>query len=319
MNFHERSDRFHSYNAWLKERFGGRVAKLSLDLGMPCIHRTLHPPGCAYCRPGVIMADRIGALGSVTAQIDEGLLRVGKRYETDLFLAYFQNETPTAGDLVWLLDRYDEALKHPGVLGMILSTRPDCLPEELLDALAERSRTKPIFLELGLQSMWDETLVAIGRGHDVACFKDALTRARSRDFPVAAHMILGLPGETPESMEESFRLLSGLPVDSVKIHHLQVYPGAPLEAAWRRGDLRIFERFEDYLDVLVPCLEVLPWRIKVQRVVADAPSFYTLAPNWGLNKNEVLYRLARRFEERGSRQGSRAEKEVIDVFHSRQA
>lgn len=298
--------RFNNYNSHLRLCFGGRVAKISLDLGIPCPHRRRRGPGCTFCRPGVIMADRIGALGSITNQIDGGVMVLSRRYETDLFLAYFQNETNTVGDLEWLMARYDEALHHPKVRGIIVSTRPDMLSDPLLDLLQIRSRRKPVFLELGLQSSHEATLRRINRGHDVADFTDALWRSHERGLPVCAHVILGLPHETPEMMAQTFRFLGGLPLDSVKIHHLQIYRGAPLELSWWSGQLQVFERFEDYLPVLLDCLELLPWRIKVQRLVADAPQSYILAPHWNLTKNEIIAAVEAGFAARQTRQGSRA-------------
>ncbi len=308
---------FNSYNAYLRLRFGGRVGKLSLDLGVPCPHRREHPPGCVFCRPGVIMADRIGALGSITNQINAGVQAVGKRYQTDIFLAYFQNESNTAGNVEWLLERYDEALSHPHVSGIIVSTRPDMVSETLLDLLGSRSWRKPVFMEFGLQSVHDETLMRINRGHDFETFRRAVEAAHHRRLPVAAHVILGLPGETREMMVETFQRIARLPLDSVKIHHLQIYRESPLEPAWWRKEVRTFDSFrDDYLPVLLDCLEVLPWRIKIQRLVADAPSSYILAPTWNLRKNEIIAMVEEGFEARKTRQGSAAapESPIIERF-----
>jgi radical SAM protein (TIGR01212 family) len=296
---------FNSYSSYLRLRFGGRVAKVGLDLGIPCPHRKRHGPGCTFCRPGVIMADRIGALGSIVNQINGGMMVMGARFEADLFLAYFQNETNTAGDLEWLLARYDEALLHPKMSGIVISTRPDMLPDALLDLLQIRARRKPVFLELGLQSIHKETLRRINRGHDFATFEEAVYRANERGLPVCAHVILGLPHETPEMMSETFRALGKLPIDSVKIHHLQVYRGAPMELAWWNGEVPVFESLEDYLPVLLDCLEWLPWRVKIQRLVADAPLSYVLAPHWNLVKNQVISEVEAAFINRGTRQGYR--------------
>lgn len=294
---------YNSYNAFLRQRFGGRCVKLSLDLGVPCPHRKNHPPGCIYCRPGVIMADRISALGSITNQINAGVLSLGARYKTDLFLAYFQNETATAGDTQWLLDQYNEAIVHPKVKGVIISTRPDMVTEHLLDILHGKAFRKPIFLEFGLQSSHDRTLETINRGHDLQTFEDAVRMAAKREFRVCAHVILGLPGETREMMVDTFRYLGKQPIDSIKIHHLQIYEKTALEEKWWRGELTLFERFEDYLPVLVDCLEVLPWRVKVQRLVADAPRTYLLAPQWNLTKNEIIQSVEEEFKKRKTKQG----------------
>lgn len=298
---------FNSYNAYLRQRFGGRVGKLSIDLGIPCPHRREHPPGCIYCRPGVIMDSKAGALGTVGNQIDAGALAVGKRYQTDIFLAYFQNETSTAGDPRWLLERYEEAFSHPKVSGVIISTRPDHISDAQFDILATKSWRKPVFLEFGLQTIHESTLKLINRGHDLEAFRNAVLKASELKLPVAVHVILGLPGETHSMMKDTFRALGELPIDSIKIHHLQIYRNAPLEIQWWRGEANTFEDFDrDYLPVLLDCLEVLPWRVKVQRLVADAPSTYVLAPDWGLNKNDIISRVEAGFKERGSRQGDKS-------------
>ncbi len=301
---------FNSYNAYLRLRFGGRVAKISLDLGLPCPHRHANPPGCLFCRPGVIMSERVRSLGSITNQIDAGVLALGPRYHTDLFLAYFQNETNTAGEHEWLIARYDEAFRHPRVKGVVISTRPDFVSEPLMDVLAGRSWRKPVFIEYGLQSVHDTTLKRINRGHTYADFVKAVEMTHQRGIPVAVHVILGLPGETPEMMRETFRRLADLPLDSIKIHHLQVYRGSALELPFYQGEVPIFETFDDYLPVLLDCLELLPWRIKVQRLVADSPRALLVAPQWWDLKNQIIAGVENGFQERGTRQGERARSSV---------
>ena len=187
------------------------------------------------------------------------------------------------------------------------------MPENLLDILAARSMRKPVFLEFGLQSIHDCTLERINRGHDYATFEKAVTQAHRCKLPVAAHVILGLPGETPEMMLATFRKLAELPLDSIKVHHLQVYRQSPMEALWYQGEIPLFESFNEYLPVLLDCLEVLPWRIKIQRLVADAPRAYILAPNWDENKNEIIQRVEEGFKQRGTKQGSKADPRCVRV------
>jgi len=294
---------FNSYNAYLKQRFGKRAVKVSLDLGVFCPHRKNHPPGCIYCRPGVIMNDELSHKKSITEQIEVRLDKLARRYKTDVFLAYFQNETPTAGDIDWLLANYREAFDHPKVAGVIVSTRPDSVPEHLFELLAEKSKEKPVFIEFGLQSIHDQTLEKINRGHDFAVFKNALKKAQAANLPVGVHLILGLPGETPEMMMQTFAKMGDLGVDSIKIHHLQIYKNSFLEQEFKEDKVETFKTFDDYLPVLLDCLEVLPWEVKVQRLVADSPREYVIAPAWMENKNTIIQRVEQAFEARGTRQG----------------
>lgn len=296
---------FNSYNAWLKKRFGKRAVKVSLDLGVSCPHRKEHPPGCIYCRPGVIMNEN-GQQKSITEQIDSSVEKLAKRYKTDVFLGYFQNETPTAGPIDWLLEHYHKAFDHPQISGVIVSTRPDCVPENLFELLAEKNREKPVFIEFGLQSIHDESLARINRGHDYATFLKAFNKAKDAGLPVGVHLILGLPGETTEMMKQSFAKVGDLGVDSIKIHHLQVYKKTRLEELYNRGEIKIFDTFEDYLPILLDCLEVLPWEIKVQRLVADSPRSFLLAPKWSLRKNTIIQSVEDAFVKRGTRQGFKA-------------
>ena len=154
---------FNSYNAHLARRFGARTAKVSLDLNIPCPHRERDGKGCLFCQPGVIIPDRIGDLGDIRTQIDTGIPLLRKRYKAEVFLAYFQDETSSAGNRDWLLRQYRVAFEHPNISGVILSTRPDFIDGSLADTILERACGKPLFVELGLQSIHDETLVRINR------------------------------------------------------------------------------------------------------------------------------------------------------------
>lgn len=293
------------YADYLRARFGSTVAKVSLDLGRPCPHRAAHPPGCAFCRPGVIMSERVSALGTIAAQLEHGISAQARRYKARHFLAYFQNETSTYGPLPELLAAYDTALAHPGIAGLIISTRPDYLPAPLLAELAARAAEKPIFLELGLQSSHDETLRRIGRGHDYACFLHALDACARAGLETTAHLILGLPGESPAEMALSATRLGQTPLSAVKLHHLQIYENTPFAAAYTRGELSVYESFAAYLPVVTEVLRALPWRIYVARVVADSPGAPLVAPRWGHDKSQIYEGIEQELAARQARQGDR--------------
>jgi len=252
------------------------------------------------------MIERSGAYDTIANQINLKALKVGARYKTDIFLAYFQNETNTIGDIEWLRARYDEAFNHRKIKGVVISTRPDMISEQVFDMLAIKQHKKPVFLEFGLQSIHSQTLKRINRGHDFEDFNRVLQMASERRIPVAVHIILGLPGETPEMMIETCKILAQLPIDSIKLHHLQIYRDAPLEADWYQNKIKLFDSFEDYLPVVCDCLEVLPWRIKIQRLVADSPKTYLLAPGWDINKNQIIKGVEDELARRGTKQGSKS-------------
>jgi len=297
---------FNSFNAFMRKRFGGRTAKISLDLGVPCPHRLQHPPGCIYCRPHIIMPEQQSRAGDITAQLNRGIEQVGRRYDCERFIAYFQNETNTAGETGWLTEQFKLAADNEKVVGLIISTRPDCIDEILLDRMAEIAQSKPLWLELGLQSTHDQTLQRINRGHSLADFERALAMANIRGLPVGVHMILGLPGETPAMMAQSFTRLAAIPIDSLKIHHMQVYADTKLEQMWRTAEFKLIDDIGDYIPLVADLLELLPWRIRIQRIVADSPQKVLLAPKWNLNKNIIIKMLEDEFARRGSRQGSRS-------------
>ncbi len=297
---------FNNYNAVMAQRFGGRTAKVSLDLNIPCPHRERDGRGCLFCQPGVIIPDRIGELGDIQTQIDVGIPLLKKRYKAKAFLAYFQDETSSAGETEWLLRQYRTAFDDPRISGVVLSTRPDFITGSFVDAILDHAGGKPLFIELGLQSTHDKTLRRINRGHDYATFAHCLTGLAQRPLDLAAHVILGLPGEDHTMMMQTAQTLATLPLDSLKIHHLQIYPQSELRKDWDQGQIPVFAGLDDYLPVLVDFLERIPWRIAIQRVVADAPKQYVLAPQWTETKNEILSHLEAEFQRRQTRQGSRS-------------
>jgi radical SAM protein (TIGR01212 family) len=261
--------------------------------------------GCLYCNPRGSGTGAWGRGQSITAQMEAGLERLGRRYGASRFIAYFQSYSNTYAPPARLKQLYDEALAFPQVVGLSVGTRPDCLEDEVLEMLADYKRDRLVWLELGLQSAQDATLASINRGHDVACFSQAVTRAAARGLAVVAHVILGLPGEGPREMAATATYLARLPLQGVKIHLLYVVKDSGLARLYRTGGYVCLEE-EEYVNFTVDFIERLPAHLVIHRITGDPHPEELVAPAWCLNKSRVLQRLREEFARRGSRQGSRA-------------
>lgn len=294
-------------NSHLKGRFGVRVQKITLDAGLTCPNRDgrVGVGGCLYCNA---RGSGTGAWArglSLTDQMRQGLAHLQRRYRAQKFIAYFQSFSNTYAPFPRLKALYEEALAFPEVVGLSIGTRPDCLPEEVLELLAGYARKHLVWLELGLQSAHDATLARINRGHDVACFTAAVTRAAARGLEVIAHVILGLPGEGPAELAATARYLASLPLQGVKIHLLYVIRGSGLARLFQAGEYLCLEEAE-YVGLVADFLELLPAHLVIHRLTGDPHPGELLAPAWCLGKSRVLKAIRAEFARRGSRQGSRA-------------
>lgn len=297
--------RYRDYNGYLREIFGERVQKLSLDAGLNCPNRdgTIGRGGCIYCdQRGSGTGAMIHEGLSIDAQIVRGRRFAEARYGARKFIAYFQSFTNTYGPLSKLKALYDQAMAHESVVGLAVATRPDCVNAQVLDLLGSYQKDLLVWLEYGLQSAHDRTLIRINRGHSVACFEHGVRLAHARGLKVCAHVILGLPGETREMMLQTARFLGRLSVDGVKIHLLYVVKGTPLAELYQRGEYRCLER-DAYVDLVVDFLELLPPSMIIQRLTGDPTASGLLAPLWAKEKSKVLYFIQRRLGERDTWQG----------------
>ncbi len=290
---------------WLRRVYGGPVAKLGLDPGIPCPHRAAEGGGCRYCPPGG--AGRGGEPRAIALQLREGLIRLARRAERagrplPAILAYFQAHTATNTTPARLAGLLDQALVHPRVAGLIVATRPDCLDAPRLAVLSAAARRRPLWLELGLQSAHDPTLAAMGRGHDAACFARAVAACRAAGLRVVAHVILGLPGEGPAETEATARFLAGLGVWGVKLHNLLILEGSGLARDWRDGRLAPLARAV-WAGLAARFLAHLPPAVTIHRLVADPGPDRLLAPAWAADKNAALAALAAELAARGLKQG----------------
>jgi hypothetical protein len=239
---------------------------------------------------------------SLDEQMVKGMDWARKKYGASRFIAYFQSFTNTYGPVPHLRELYDRALKHEGMVGLSVGTRPDCVGKEVLGLLASYRKNFLVWLELGLQSAHGSTLIKINRGHDVACFDRAVGEAHANGLTVCAHVILGLPGESHEMMMETARHLGALAVEGVKIHALYVVEGTPFAEIYERGGYRCLER-EEYVELLLDFLERLPPGMVIQRLTGDPMPAELVAPLWVKDKIKTLNLIRKRLEERDSWQG----------------
>jgi uncharacterized protein len=299
--------RYYALSRFLKKRFGCRVHRVTIDAGFTCpnVDGTVAVGGCVYCDNRSFSPNRRLPRTTIREQVRRGIEILQARNGAERFLAYFQAATNTYAPPAKLKRLYDEALDHPQVVGLAVGTRPDCVPDEVLDLLEAYAGERYVCLELGLQSMHDRSLDWMNRGHHFDAFVDAVARCQGRGLDLCAHVILGLPGESPDDMMATAEALAHLPVDGVKIHNLHVVRDTPLEDQYRRGEVRLLTR-EEYVGVVCDFLERLPARMVIHRLTGDAPPDYLVAPLWCLDKPGLLHDIQAELERRDTWQGIHA-------------
>jgi len=300
------SSSYRSFRQFLQDRFGQRVHRVALDAGFTCpnVDGTVTVGGCVYCDNRSFSPNRRLPRRSVRAQIEDGIEILRQRYGAQKFLAYFQAGTNTYAPVEKLKRLYDEALDHPDVVGLMIGTRPDCVAEPVLSLVEQYSRDRWVCLELGLQTIHDRSLRWMNRGHDFACFLDAVKRSQNRGFDLCAHVILGLPGETHDDMLATAEVCASLGLNAIKIHNLHVVKDTPLEAMYRRGEVPMFA-LDEYIQILCDFLERLPPEMVIHRLSGDAPGEYLIAPLWCRDKSAIVRGVEAEFRRRGTRQGTK--------------
>lgn len=300
------TERYYSLNRYLRETFGEKVYKLALDGGMTCPNRdgTLDTRGCIFCSAGGSGDFAEGRCASVSAQIEQAKARIRAKTDAAKFIAYFQSYTNTYAPTEYLENLFTQAIADPSVAALSIGTRPDCLPAEVVALLARLNRIKPVWVELGLQTIHEATARSIRRGYPLAVYEDALHRMKAAGITVIVHVILGLPGESREMMLATIDYLGGKHrPDGIKLQLLHVLEGTDLAAEYRAGKFQTME-MEEYFDILFACLERLPPDMVIHRLTGDGPKKLLLAPLWTANKKLVLNELNRQLERRNIRQGS---------------
>ena len=302
--------RYNDFPTSFKRKFNERVQKVSVDAGFTCPNRdgTKALNGCSYCNNKTFKPDYCRLETSISEQIEQGIRFFSKRYQSARFLAYFQAYSNTYADLSVLKERYQEALAHPKVIGLVLGTRPDCVNEEILDYLAELAREFYVVVEYGVESVKDETLQRINRGHLFEEAQWAIRETANRGIHTCAHLILGLPGESRADFLNQALEVGKLPIENLKLHQLQIHKGTRMAAEFRDSpeDFHLFS-VEEYVDLVVDYLELLNPKIIIERFVSQSPNELLIAPKWGLKNFEFVAKVEKRLAERNTWQGRRFE------------
>lgn len=298
--------RYNEYGFWLKEQLGVKTQKISLNAGFTCPNRDgrVGTGGCTYCNNQTFNPDYCITEKSVTEQLEEGKHFFARKYPDMKYLAYFQAYTNTYASLDHLKAKYKEALSVPDVIGIVIGTRPDCMPDALLDYLEELNRRTFLVVEYGIESIYDATLLRINRGHTHAQTVDAITRTAARGIRVGAHLILGLPGEGRDALLHEAEILSSLPITLLKLHQLQLIKGTRMAEEYlaNPADFHLFTP-DEYIDLVIDFIEHLRADIILERFVSQSPSSLLAIPGWGLKNHEFVDRLHRRMNERDAHQG----------------
>ena len=285
---------YRDFSDFLAEHFEGKVQKLSINAGFTCPNRdgTVGIGGCTYCNNQTFNPDYCKPRLSVTEQIEEGKRFFARKYPTMRYLAYFQAYTSTHGEIARLKSLYEEALAVDDVVGIIIGTRPDCMPAELLDYLAELKKRAFVMIEYGAESSHDATLQLINRCHTWQCTVDAVNATAARGISVGLHFIMGLPGESEEMMLTTVDRLSELPLSTVKFHQLQLVKGTRMAIDVERGDYDVMRMdVEQYLDLCCKIVRRINPRIAIERFTSQSPAELLIYPRWGMKNYQFTHRL----------------------------
>ena len=298
--------RYNDFPTYFRNKFSERVQKVSVDAGFTCPNRdgSKGLGGCTYCNNKTFKPTYCNLENSVSSQIQQGVDFFARKYKSMKFLAYFQAYTNTYAPLENLKELYEEALKHPKVVGLVVSTRPDAVNEELLDYFEELSQGVYVMLEFGLESHLNRTLESINRGHTFEESVWALEQTAIKGINNCAHLILGLPGESREELLEQAKVISQLPVKNLKLHQLQIHKGTVLEKQYLENPQQFnLYTADEYIELVVDYLELLNPSIIVERFISQAPPDMLIAPKWGLKNFEFVAKVEKRLTERDTWQG----------------
>lgn len=299
------------YRRWsrvLKDLYPFKVFKIPLHAGFTCPNRDGSKAygGCVYCDNRSFAPNTRGPRAELEEQLAKGKERYWRREPGAKFIAYFQAYSNTYAPAAELKEIYDVAARDPDIVGISIGTRPDCASEEVLNVVeALRTPDRRVWVEYGLESSHEASLQWMNRCHTSTDFADAVRRTAARGLPVVAHVILGIPGETPEMMRETARFIAELPVESCKIHHLYVSPHTALELMWKRGEVRV-PTLAEHVAAAADFLEILPAHVSIQRLIGELPGEWCLAPDWGVTKDQIHRAVEAELERRGTRQGAKA-------------
>jgi len=299
--------RYNDYSTFIKNNFSERVQKISIDTGFTCPNRdgSKGIGGCTYCNNNSFSPNYTRQIKSITKQLEEGILFFSKKYKSQKYFAYFQSYTNTYTDFENLKELFTEAVSYPGVIGLVIGTRPDCINEDIIDFLSDLSKKYFISLEFGVESTLNKTLNLINRCHTFEETQQAYEMAKDRGLHLGAHMILGLPGETREDLLNHAKKLSKLPIETLKLHHLQIIKHTMMAKQFKETPA-LFNLFtaESYIDLVTDFITLLRPDIIIERFISESPKHLLVAPQWnGLKNFEIVSRIDKTLIKKNSWQG----------------
>lgn len=281
--------KYYSFNEYLKNTFNQKIYKISLNAGFTCPNRDgkIDTRGCIFCSKGGSGDFAENPNLSITEQIEQGKKRVEKKIKNGKYIAYFQAFTNTYAPIETLREKYFEAVNHKDIVALSIATRPDCLPDDVIALLDEINKIKPVFVELGLQTINEKTAEYIRRGYPLSVYDEAVEKLKKINVNIVTHIILGLPNETKEDMMNSVKYVCNSRTDGIKLQLLHVLKGTDLANDYNAGKFKTLE-FDEYLDIIKTCVEVIPDNIVIHRLTGDGAKKYLIAPLWSADKKRVL-------------------------------
>lgn len=280
---------YYSFNRYLRDTFGDKVYKISINAGFTCPNRdgTLGTRGCIFCSRGGSGDFAESSKLSVTEQIESGKKRVEKKIRSGKYIAYFQAFTNTYAPLNILKEKFFEAINHPDIVALSIATRPDCLPNEVIELLDELNKIKPVFVELGLQTIHEKSAKYIRRGYDLSVYDNAMKELKKIGVNIVTHVIIGLPNETKKDMLKTVKYVCDSGTNGIKLQLLHVLKNTDLADEYEQGKFEVLT-MEEYLDIIKSCVEIIPKDIVIHRLTGDGAKKDLIAPLWSADKKKVL-------------------------------
>ncbi|ULG73672.1 TIGR01212 family radical SAM protein [Macrococcus brunensis] len=296
--------RYHTWNYHLRQKFGQKIFKVALEGGFDCPNRdgTVAHGGCTFCSvagSGDFAGERVDP---IPVQFEKIKNRTHEKWKDGQYIAYFQAYTNTHAPLHVLKEKYEAALAQEGVVGLSIATRPDCLPDDVVEYLAELNERTYLWVELGLQTVHQETSDLINRAHDMQCYYEGVAKLRKHNINICSHIINGLPGENYDMMMETAQAVAEMDVQGIKIHLLHLLKGTPMIKQYEKGKLEFMSK-DDYVSLVADQLELLPPEMIIHRITGDGPIELMIGPMWSVNKWEVLNAIDQELIRRDSWQG----------------
>ena len=314
------SKRYNDFSSHFRKLFAERVQKVSVDAGFTCPNRdgTKGTGGCTYCNNKTFKPTYCNLENNVSQQLEKGIRFFGKKYSSMKFLAYFQAYTNTYAPVGNLINLYEEALKNPNVIGLVIATRPDCLTTDVINYLQKLAENHYIMVEIGIESCENTTLEMINRGHTFEDSEKAINLLYEAGIHSCAHLILGLPGEDRKTILRQAQVISRLPVENLKLHQLQIHRDTLMARQYERTPeiFNIYKTADEYIELVIDYIELLRPSIIIERFVSESPDEFLIAPNWGIKNFEFVAKVEKRLKERNTWQGKFYDKHNLHFKHN---